>query len=232
MTRETSRETSGCDRFETEALLLLEQGQPLDDHFSSCPDCLAARAAYDRLREGISSLGEEDEPAPGWQARVWEKIERRKERRRRWSPWWIAPVAIAAMASLFLIWIPGQRPADLQIEIEAGTTVRRSAPGAGSAQPGDLLRLAASTGGARHAELRVYRNDTELILRCSTESPCSRRRGELTASVVLDGIGRYQPLLLFSERPLPSSASDLETDTGAALAAGADVELGPEVVVR
>jgi len=225
------QEKTGCDRFETEALLLLEQGQPLDDHFSSCPDCLEARAAYDRLRGGLSSLGKEDEPAPDWQARVWEKIEKRKERRRRWSPWWIAPVGItglAALAALFLIWIPGQTPAGLRIEIEAGTTVRRGA----EAQPGDLLRLAATTGGARHSELRVYRNDTELILRCSTEPPCSRRRGKLTASVVLDGVGRYQPLLIFSEKPLPDVASDLDTDTDAALTAGADVELGPRVVVR
>ena len=63
-----------CDRFENEALLLLEQGQPLDEHFSTCPDCLAARAAYDRLRNGLSHLGEEGEPAPGWQARVWDRI--------------------------------------------------------------------------------------------------------------------------------------------------------------
>ncbi|MFP5287872.1 MAG: hypothetical protein ACLGI9_19195, partial [Thermoanaerobaculia bacterium] len=158
-------------------------------------------------------------------------IDRRKERRRRWSPWWIAPVgiaAMAAMAALFLIWIPGQKPAGLRIEIEAGTTVRRGA----EAQPGDLLRLAAATGGARHSELRVYRNDTELILRCSSEPPCSRRRGELSASVVLDGAGRYQPLLIFSEEPLPDTAADLDADTDAALQAGAEVELGPRVVVR
>ncbi len=218
--------TNGCERFENEALLLLEQGQPLDDHFSSCPDCLAARAAYDRLLEQLSKLGENDEPAADWQARVWERIEQRKKR--RWSPWWFAPVAAAAMAALFLIWIPGQKPAGLQVEIEAGTTVRRGA----EAHPGDLLRLEATTGGARHSELRVYRNDSELILRCSTESPCSQRRGELRASVILDGIGRYQPLLIFSEEPLPDTASDLDTDTDAALTAGADVELGPRVVVR
>jgi hypothetical protein len=218
MIREENR--AGCERFENEGLLLLEQGQPLDDHFSSCPDCLKARAAYDRLREQLTNLGEEDEPAADWQARVWERIEQRK--RRRWSPWWIAPVAVAAaaaMAALFLIWIPGQRPASLQIAIEAGATVRRGA----EAHPGDLLRLAATTGGARHSELRVYRNDTELILSCSTESPCS---------VVLDGVGRYQPLLLLSESPLPSPTSDLEIDTGAALDAGAEIEMGPEVVVR
>jgi hypothetical protein len=225
------QERAGCQRFEKEALLLLEQGQPLNEHFSSCPDCVEARAAYDRLRGGLTSLGEEDEPPADWQARVWTEIDRRKERRRRWSPWWIAPVALAAMAALFLIWIPGRTPAGLRIEIEGGTTVRRGA----EAQPGDLLRLAATTGGARHSELRVYRNDTELILRCSTEPPCSYRRGKLTASVVLDGVGRYQPLLICSEEPLPTppdTASDLDADTDAALTAGADVELGPRVVVR
>ncbi len=207
---------TNCERFESEALLLLEQGQPLDDHFSSCPDCLAARAAYDRLREQLSKLGEEDEPAADWQARVWERIEQRKKR--RWSLWWFAPVAAAAMAALFLIWIPSQKPAGLRVEIEAGTTVRRGA----EAHPGDLLRLAATTGGARHSELRVYRNETELILRCP-KSPCF---------LVLDGIGRYQPLLLLSESPLPAPTSDLETDTGAALDSGAEIEMGSEVVVR
>lgn len=216
-----------CERFEAEALLLLEQGLPLDEHFSTCPDCLKARASYERLIAEISSLGREDAPRANWQAQVWERIEQRK-RRRRWAPWWIGPVAVAAMAALLLIWIPVQKPAGLQIEIESGTTVRRGA----EAQPGDLLRLTATTGGARHSELRVYRNDAELILRCSTESPCSSRRGELKASVVLDGVGRYQPLLLLSKDPLPFSASDLETDTAAALAAGADVEMGPEVLVR
>jgi hypothetical protein len=205
-----------CERFENEALLLLEQGQPLDDHFSSCPDCLAARAAYDRLFERLSKLGEEDEPAADWQARVWERIEERKKR--RWSAWWFAPVAAAAMAALFLIWIPSQKPVGLEIEIEEGTTVRRGA----EAHPGDTLRLTANTGGARHSELRVYRNDTELILRC-LESPCS---------VVLDGVGRYQPLLLLSGSPLPAPTSDLEIDTGAALDAGARIEMTPEVVVR
>lgn len=212
--------TAGCERFENEALLLLEQGQPLDEHFSTCPDCLEARAAYDRLREQLSNLGAEDEPAADWQARVWERIEQRKKR--RWWQSWIAPVAVAAtaaMAALFLIWIPSQKPAGLQIEIERGTTIRRGV----EAHPGDTLRLTATTGGARHSELRVYRNDTELIRRCSTDDLCS---------VVLDGVGRYQPLLLLSASPLPAPTSDLETDTGAALDAGAEIEMGPEVVVR
>ena len=228
---------SRCDRFEAEGLLLLEQGLPLDEHFATCPDCLAARAAYERLRAEIAALGAEDEPPVGWQARVWERLDQRRERRRpRWPGWrgWIVPAGVGAAASLaalfliFLIRPPAPRPPSLRVEVQAGATVRRG----GEAQPGDLLRLTAATGGARHAELRVYRNDTELVLRCSTDRPCSRRGDELRAAVLLDAVGRYQPLLMRAESPLPAPVSDLDKDTSAALAAGADVRLGSEIVVR
>jgi hypothetical protein len=217
-----------CERFEDEALLLLEQDLPLDEHFSSCPDCRALRASYERLRGAVSGLSEKEGPADGWQARVWERIERRRERRGRW-PWWLAPAAaVAALLALFTVRAPVQGPPGLRVEVESAASVRRGV----EAHPGDLLRLAATTAGSRHTELRVYRNDSELILSCSTEPPCSRDGGELRAAVVLDGVGRYQSLLLVSGKSLPASASDLETDTRAALAAGADVEMGTEVVVR
>jgi hypothetical protein len=225
---------SPCDRFEAEGLLLLEQGLPLDEHFVTCPDCLAARDAYEQLFADIATLGAEDEPPVGWQARVWERIDRRRERRRSWwQGWhgWIVPVGVglaASLAALFLIRPPGPQPPSLRAEVQAGATVRRG----GEAQPGSLLRLTATTGGSRHAELRVYRNDTELVLRCSTDRPCSRQGDELRATVVLDAIGRYQPLLMRADKPLPSPVSDLEKDTSAALAAGADVKLGSEIVVR
>jgi len=210
-----------CDRFDAEAVLLLEQGLPLDEHFSTCPDCLAARRAYEGLRTGIAGLGEEEEPPAGWQARVWERIEQRRERRRSWRQWWwVVPAGAAAtLAAFLLLRPPGPRPAFLKAEVEAGTAVQRGA----EAKPGDRLRLTAATGGARYAEMRVYRNDRELVLRCSAERPCT---------LLLDAIGRYQPLLLLSGKPLPATATGLEADTRAALAAGADVELGPEVVVR
>jgi len=219
---------SQCDRFETEGLLLLEQDLPLDEHFSTCPDCVAARAAYERLRAGIATLGAEDEPPVGWQARVWEGIDQRRERRRLGWAWWIVPGVAATLAALLLIRPPGPQLPSLRIEIQAGATVHRG----GEAQPGDLLQLTAIPSSAHHAELRVYRNDAELVLRCSTERPCSRQGDELRAAVRLDVIGRYQPLLILSARPLPAPTSDLEKDTSAALAAGADVKLGPEVVVR
>jgi hypothetical protein len=220
---------SRCDRFETEGVLLLERGQPLEEHFSSCPDCLAARIAHERLREGLAGLGEGEQPPAGWQARVWQRIEQRRERR-RWRSWWIAlPAGLAAsLAAFLLLRTPAPPPAFLQAKIEAGSVVYRG----GEAKAGDFLRLTASTGGARHAELRVYRNDAELVLSCSTESPCSRNGTELKATLLLEGPGRYQPLLLLSEKPIPKGSAGLDADTGAALAAGADVRLGPETAVH
>ena len=218
-----------CERFDDEALLALEQGLPLDEHFSSCPDCLAARAAYDRLRGGISTLGQEDEPPVGWQARVWERIAHRRRLRRLWRPWWIVPAFAAAAAAVFLlIRAPSPEPPGLWVKVEAGNAVHRGV----DAKPGDRLNLRAATGGAACAELRVYRNDSELILRCSSEPPCARKGDELRATVALDGVGRYQPLLFLCKDSLPAATSDLESDTSAAFAAGAEIELGPEVVVR
>jgi hypothetical protein len=228
---------SPCDRFEAEGLLLLEQGLPLDEHFATCPDCLASRAAYEQLFTDIATLGAEDEPPVGWQARVWEQIDQRRERRKskwaRWLGWpgWLVPAGAAAAASLaglLLIHSPQPLPPSLRAEIQAGSTVRRG----GEAQPGSLLRLTATTGGSSHAELRVYRNDTELVLRCSTDHPCSRQGDQVSATLLLDAVGRYQPLLMRGEKPLPSPVSDLEKDTSAALAAGDDVKLGSEIVVR
>lgn len=225
---------SRCDRFEAEGLFLLEQGLPFDEHFATCPDCRAARTAYEELSAEIAALGAGDEPPVGWQARVWGRLDQRRERRRpRWTGWrgWMVPIGVGMAASLvafFLLRPPGPQPASLRAEVEAGTTVRRG----GEAQAGDLLRLTAMAGGARHAELRIYRNDTELVLRCSTDRPCTRRGDEVRAAVLLDAVGRYQPLLMRGERPLPHPGSDLEKDTSAALAAGADVKLGSEIVVR
>lgn len=222
-----------CDRFETEGLLRLEQGLPLDDHYKDCPDCAAALEAHERLRAGLARLGAEDEPPPGWQARVWERIEERQERRKRHRGWllWMVPAAVgaaAALIALLLLRPSPPPPPSLLARIEAGDTVRRGA----EAQPGDLLRLTATTGEAPHAELRVYRNDAEMVLRCSAEPPCTRQGPHLTATLRLDGVGRYTPLLLHSEKPLPAGGGDLDADTREALAAGADVELGADIDVR
>ena len=93
---------SPCDRFETEALLRLERGEPLDEHFATCPDCREARAVYERLRQEIAEVDGEEEPPPGWEARVRERIEQRR-RRPRWA-WFLAPLGATALAAFATDW--------------------------------------------------------------------------------------------------------------------------------
>ncbi|HEX3129291.1 MAG TPA: hypothetical protein VH394_18295 [Thermoanaerobaculia bacterium] len=223
---------SACRRFEDEGLLRLEQGLPLDDHFSTCPDCLAERAAYERLRDAIATAGDGIEPPPGWQAGVWSAIEKRQAARRRWHGWWLLVPAAAAVLLAILLLRPPVRPVAqlaLAVEIEAGAgPVRRG----GEAHPGDRLRLRATIGEVSNAELRVYRNDRALVLRCSTGPPCRTGDGTLEADFVLPAIGSYQSLLVTSDRPLPEAGAGLDADVAAALAAGARTTLGEEIEAR
>ncbi len=223
---------SACSRFEKEGLVRLLQGRPLDDHFATCPDCLAERAFYERLGGDIATAGDGIEPPPGWRAELWAAIEQRKATRRRLRGWWFLVPAAAAILVAVLLLRPSVTPSTrlaLAVEVETGMdTVRRGA----EAHPGDRLRLRASTGKAEHAELRVYRNNRALVLRCSTEPPCERRRGTLEAAFPLPYIGSYQPLLVTSDRSLPAAGAGLDADVNTALAAGARATLGAEVEVR
>ncbi|HET9768095.1 MAG TPA: hypothetical protein VFS60_14670 [Thermoanaerobaculia bacterium] len=224
-----------CRRFEEEALLRIEQGLPLDEHFTTCPDCLAARAAYDRLRTGIASLDAALEPPARWQARTWQRIEERRARRRRWVPWTLVGALAAAVAAFALLRTPTDlAAASLRVELEAHGAVRRG----DEAHPGDRLRLRASTGGADYAELRVYRDDRELVLRCTGDRPpCTRSRGpmgggSIRGQIELQMVGRYQPLLLVGPRPFPVAGAGLDADVAAAVASGAEVRMGRAVDVR
>lgn len=62
-----------CQRFEEEGLLALERGESLDAHFETCPECLEARAAYDRLKGRLAEPPSWNPPA-GWQDDVWRAI--------------------------------------------------------------------------------------------------------------------------------------------------------------
>ncbi len=220
-----------CDRFEREGLPALENGAPLDPHFDTCPECMAARAAYERLRRELGEVYAGAEPPAGWQARVRQAIEERRGLWRRW-PWpWIAVPAAAAAGLLAFVLLrppPAERLA-VAVQVVAGETVRRGT----EAHPGDRLRISAATSGARHAELRVYRNDQGPLLACSTALPCRQAGGVLEADFVLPSAGSYQVLLLASESSLPEgSTGTLDSDAARALAAGARVELGEEVEAR
>ena len=118
---------SGCSRFETEGVVALEQGQPLDEHFHTCADCQTALAAYERLRRELSSL-DPHEPRAGWEGRVRARIDRPARARTQWRPLAVAGLAAAAVIVLFVR--PAGPPSALPglvLQVEEGSG-RRGAP--------------------------------------------------------------------------------------------------------
>jgi hypothetical protein len=221
-----------CNRFEREGLLALEQDRPLDRHFDACPACREARTAYERLGTAIATAADGLEPRPDWQARVWAEVARRGASKRRpwWSGWLVPAGAVAALALVLAArWLTPAAAPGLTVAVLPGDSVRRGA----TAQPGDRLDLRAVTGGAGHAELRVYRDDSEIVLRCAEEAPCRRRGGRLEASLVLPSIGSFQAVLLTSDSAIvPPTGLGLDADAAAALDAGVRFELGEEILVE
>jgi hypothetical protein len=219
--------TPACDRFETEGLLQLERGEPLGEHFATCPDCRRARAVYERLRQDIADAGTEDEPPAGWEARVWERIGERK-RKPNWI-WFLAPVGAAALAATLFFAVPRtpSNPTLVQEVVESGS-IRRAA----GARPGDRLDLHAETAGSPHAELRLYRNRRDLVLRCPGDPSCQIDGDEIRVSLTFRSVGDYQAVLVHGPEPLPPPGQGLDPDAGAAFARGAQVVLGDEISVR
>lgn len=213
-----------CDRFEREGLGLLEQGLPLDQHFDTCADCAAARAAHERLRAGITEIGRGHPGRADWQARVWAGVARRQARRRRRWPWLAAPAAVALAAALLLVLRPAPGPDRALLAYELHRPGAEPLRGA-HARPGDRLAVRARAGGAAHAEVRLYRDGRALVLRCGDQPPCQRRGPEILATVTLEERGRYQLVLLRAAQPLPAPAGDVDRDTAAARAAGAGVDI-------
>ena len=220
-----------CDRFEREGLLQMEQGFDLDEHYSTCAECRRARAAHEKLREGIAAAGRRHQPPVGWQQRVRSGIRTVEDRRWAWMPQFGRPVWVGALATAGVVLaavalsvfpvrqVGGPVPLGLDVVIETGPGQVR---GDDQAQPGDRLTLRASIGSAPHWELRVYRNDRELILRCSTEPPCRRIGDTVEAAVELPAIGRYQAVLLAGAEEPPEPVGNLDTDVDRATSAGLD----------
>ncbi|MEM9593041.1 MAG: hypothetical protein AAGD06_02190 [Acidobacteriota bacterium] len=234
---------SARDRREVDLLTRLEAGEPLPDDVAEDDELAARLAGYDRLRGALGQAGDDLAPPEGWRQGVLDRIDQRRARRgaarrRRW----LGTAAALAAGLILVLWPadevpvgPGPGPTGpvLVAEILASAeTTRRGL----EAQPGDRLRLRASTDGRPHAELRIYRGDDELVLRCGDGPGCSRSGDELVALVPLDRPGVYQTVLLWGDAPMPAPESalggSLDLDTAAAVDIGADYELGPEIEVR
>lgn len=222
---------SGCIRFESEGLARLEEGLDLDEHFDDCGDCRRAREAYERIKQNLGSIGDDEEPGGDWRTRVRERIESRAKRRRTRIRAAAAFLTAAAVLVALVIVRDAGSPEPLTITVnveEADGTLLRGE----QARPGDRLVIAATVPEAQEVELRVYRDDHELVLSCSSGPPCERSEKTLNASLILPAVGEYQTVLFVSSKPLSVGDGSLDKDAGRALEAGASVRLGAVVTVR
>ena len=88
---------SDCKRFETEGLMQIERGEPLDPHFDDCAECRRARMVYDRLKQSLRDLDADQLPSADWRQRVLDHCEPRDAATGKWL---LAGTAVAASLAL------------------------------------------------------------------------------------------------------------------------------------
>jgi len=91
--------TALCDRFEREAILRIERGEPLDPHFDDCAPCIDARRKHERILAALPDAAPWANLPIGWQARVLAATGAEKERapRRTFAPRPFAPEVLASV---------------------------------------------------------------------------------------------------------------------------------------
>lgn len=210
------RDDEILDRFATGA-------EPAD------PDEAAMRAPYLRLIERIRRLVRQ-EPPPGWERRVDDRLRRERDREaRRWWAWRVGGLVVAAaVLALVLLWPPRSAPPPHGLAV----TVASSAgpPSRGDAVVGATLNITLDDP-APQVELRVYR-DGILILRCPTDATCLGSSGHVRVDLRLRDPGVYRIVGFTSTRPIPLPGADgFDADALAAATGGASVSWSKSLIV-
>jgi hypothetical protein len=216
--------------------LLAEEQAPADptiaaalaQHLAGCPACARLHAEIGQLR---GSLGRLTAPPPpdGWQRAVWRRIDAKQKTnlRVRWQKWAVGIAAPLAAAALILIVVQALRVRPAAVAVAPSEAIvlaytfepdpNRPRTRGGDVAVGDAVNFHAAAAGELPlaTELRVYRDDAGIVLRCSTEPPCERRGKHLSARLVLSAIGRYRGMIVTAPGPLPAPSGFLDDDLAA-----------------
>jgi hypothetical protein len=188
-------------------------------------------APLDRIEAALAQLGAEHKPPDGWEARVLAAVRSEQQPRR---PWWqiavpaLALATAAGIAVLILVRPPLDRPLALAVVAESPTQVRGEPRGPSRMRGegmevravGDVLHVMAS-GGAGQRAIRVYRNETELVIACPGHSACGVASDRITVDLTLAKVGTYTIVAIASEEALPAMPANYNADTAAAIQAKA-----------
>ena len=223
-----SGKPSGCDFFDRCGVLLQECGQRLPlAHLVGCPSCQQQRRQLAQLREALLRL-----PAPagrsGWQTGVWARIDRgdRAPSAPRRSRWWELALGLPAVVAIAAAWLFWVRPPVPHVAVAQPLLAMRVVPGphqnrtAGQAAAGDDLVVQVSRLASRLAELRIYREDGGLAVRCSEQPPCSRRGDRLLVQWRIPAVGRFRIQVLGAASALPPASGSYDRDTAAVMSVG------------
>jgi hypothetical protein len=227
--------TTACTWLRDHGLLAQERGaggvvsaQPSPEvaaHLATCHACTQLYAEIGKLRAQIADL-----PAPGppsgWQRAVWARIEAKKEAktRSRFITWIFAIGAPLAAAAAILIVVrsgrgpqPVTEPAGALVLAYHFESDPQRARTRGNVAVGDAIIFETKGAGLAQpvAELRVYRDDAGIVLRCGTEAPCERQGDRLRARFTIPAIGRYRAMIVTAAQALPAPAGVLDDDLAA-----------------
>jgi len=236
-----------CHRYEREA-----PGDAIPDglarHIATCTDCQAERARFEKLggliRAARARIEVPAELRERLLARVGEKPASRPAASPRPArPWrqgaawgWAAALTAAAAVALWLKVRPSGPTSPGLGLAEIGLTSKvspRAAMRGDGVNRGDLWLLHGQSTNGLARQLRVYRDDLNLVARCPGDPApaCTESSSGIDLSMVLTP-GRYQAIWLVSaSAPIPPARS-LDGDAGAAGSAGLSYQLSDELRVR
>jgi hypothetical protein len=188
-----------------------DKGGAVTDHREAMAD------GDPRLKAMIRALPEMTAPA-GWEAEVMAAMAQPARGRVRAARWIALGVALAAGVAVALWWRHG---AGSESTVTDGAIAVRVIHRGGSrtlpagdgidAALGDVLRVEAAGAGG---ELRIYRDDQELVLRCPGADGCTRGPARWIGELRLQAPGVYRAVYLAPLQENPPSGS-LERDLAA-----------------
>jgi hypothetical protein len=125
------------------------------------------------------------------------RVDAARRARGRWIP---VAAAVAAAAGLLLWWQHSPAPSTDPSKDErlSSHIIRsqgsRSSDASTEAAVGDVLQVEVTE--ENQGELRIYRDDREVVVRCPGQAECAQASGRLTAELRLSAPGRYRAVYL------------------------------------